>query len=97
MSKKRKIQPSRNDWDVSLDPAFIEDLVYWANCDRKLLARTIAIVQAVAKDPFRGIGKPEPLKNLGSGMWSRRLNQEHRIVYWVGDRKVKFLQARYHY
>ena len=97
MSKKRKIQPMPNDWEVSLDPLFIEDLLYWANCDHKLLIRLVTIVQAVAKDPVKGIGKPEPLKHLGSGMWSRRLNQEHRVVYWVGDRKVKFLQAQYHY
>ncbi len=49
------------------------------------------------RDPFRGIGKPEALKYLGSGVWSRRLTQEHRIVYLVSNERVDFLQARYHY
>jgi toxin YoeB len=59
--------------------------------------RALAIVEAVLRDPFSGIGKPEPLKYLTPGMWSRRLTQEHRVVYLVSDDRVDFLQARYHY
>jgi len=49
------------------------------------------------REPFSGIGKPEPLKYLGAGVWSRRITQEHRLVYLVNDDRIDFLQARYHY
>jgi toxin YoeB len=54
-------------------------------------------VEAILRDLFRGIGKPEPLKHLGAGVWSRRLTQEHRLVYLVSDDRIDFLQTRYHY
>jgi toxin YoeB len=76
---------------------FIEDLRYWAQTERRIALRALAIVEAVLRDPFVGIGKPEPLKYLAPGMWSRRLTQEHRVVYLVGDDRVDFLQAKYHY
>ncbi len=76
---------------------FREDLHYWVGTDRKLALRVLEIVEAVVRDPFRGIGKPEPLKHLAPGVWSRRLSQEHRLVYLVRDERVDFLQARYHY
>lgn len=78
-------------------PAFLEDLRYWIRTDRKTAVRALEIVLDVIRDPFRGIGKPEPLKYLGSGLWSRRLSLEHRVVYLVRDDRVDFLQARYHY
>ncbi len=78
-------------------PEFIEDLRYWVEADRKTALRALAIVEAVLRAPFEGIGKPEPLKYLGPGLWSRRLTQEHRIVYLVRADRVDFLQARYHY
>lgn len=59
--------------------------------------RVLDLVDAVMRDPFTGAGKPEPLKYLGAGIWSRRLTQEHRIVYLVSKERVDFLQARYHY
>ena len=59
--------------------------------------RVFDLVEAVMRDPFSGIGKPEPLKYLGSGVWSRRLTEEHRVVYMVSEDRVDFLQARYHY
>jgi len=55
------------------------------------------LVEAIIRDPFQGLGKPEPLKRLGSNMWSRRLTQEHRVVYHVSAGRITFLQARYHY
>ncbi len=76
---------------------FREDLRYWVETDHKVAMRALDIVEAVVRDPFRGIGKPEPLKYLPSGVWSRRLTQEHRIVYLVSDDRIDFLQARYHY
>ena len=57
----------------------------------------LTLVEAILRDPFRGLGKPEPLKYLGTGVWSRRLTQEHRLVYLVSADRVDFLQARYHY
>lgn len=78
-------------------PEFVEDLRHWVKTDRKLALRTLDLVEAVLRDPFSGIGKPERLKYLPSGTWSRRLTQEHRIVYLVGEGRIDFLQARYHY
>ncbi len=59
--------------------------------------RAMDLIEAVLRDPFQGIGKPEPLKYLASGAWSRRLTQEHRLVYLVREDRIDFLQARYHY
>ena len=78
-------------------PQFIEDLRYWVESDRKLALRAFDLIEAILKDPFAGIGKPEPLKYLHPGTWSRRLTQEHRIVYLVREERIDFLQARYHY
>ena len=76
---------------------FIEDLRHWVETERKLALRALDLIEAILRDPFHGIGKPEPLKYLASGTWSRRLTQEHRIVYCVGKNRIDFLQARYHY
>jgi toxin YoeB len=76
---------------------FLEDLRYWVENDRNTELRALAIVEAILRDPFSGIGKPEPLKYLAPSVWSWRLTQEHRIVYLVRDRRIDFLQARYHY
>ncbi|HMN27189.1 MAG TPA: Txe/YoeB family addiction module toxin [Caldilineaceae bacterium] len=65
--------------------------------NRKTALRVSDLIEAVMRDPFAGIGKPEPLKYLGPGVWSRRLTQEHRLVYLVGDNRIDFLQAGYHY
>jgi toxin YoeB len=78
-------------------PEFIEDLRYWVGTDRKLAPRVFELIDAILHTPFEGIGKPEPLKYLALGCWSRRLTQEHRIVYLVRDDRLDFLQARYHY
>ena len=78
-------------------PEFIEDLRFWVETDRKLALRTLELIEAILRDPFSGIGKPEPLKYLAPGTWSRRLTQEHRIVYLVREERIDFLQARYHY
>lgn len=83
--------------EAVFQPQFIEDLRYWVETDRKLALRVLTLVEAILHDPFSGIGKPEPLKYLAAGTWSRRLTQEHRIVYLVRDDRNDFLQARYHY
>ena len=98
MEKKDKAesgkQPRR---EAVFHPEFIEDLRYWVATERRVALRALVIVVAVLRDPFTGIGKPEPLKYLAPGVWSRRLTQEHRIVYLFGDDRIDFLQARYHY
>lgn len=78
-------------------PEFLEDLRHWVATDRKLALRCLALVEAIMRDPVSGLGKPELLRYLGSGVWSRRLTQEHRVVYVMLDDRVEFLQARYHY
>jgi toxin YoeB len=83
--------------DAVFHPEFREDLRHWVETERKIALRAFTLIEAIMRDPFRGIGKPEPLKYLAPGMWSRRLTQEHRIVYLVTDERVDFLQARYHY
>ena len=76
---------------------FREDLRYWVETDRRTALRIFGLIEAVMRDPFQGIGKPEPLKFLGSGVWSRRITQEHRLVYVVGQNRIDFVQGRYHY
>ncbi|MHC4972263.1 MAG: Txe/YoeB family addiction module toxin [Planctomycetota bacterium] len=78
-------------------PEFLEDLRYRVRTNRKTALRALDIVEAVLRDPLAGLGKPEPLRFLAAGAWSRRLTQEHRIVYLVGKGRIDFLQARYHY
>jgi len=78
-------------------PEFLQDLRHWVDTDRRAALRALDIVEAILRDPFVGIGKPEPLKYLAPGTCSRRLTQEHRIVYLVRDGRIDFLQARYHY
>jgi len=76
---------------------FREDLRYWVKTDRKAALRILELVDAAMKDPFAGIGKPEPLKFVLAGCWSRRITQDHRLVYRVSENRIDFLQARYHY
>jgi toxin YoeB len=79
------------------DPHFREDLAFWIQTDRKIALKVLRLVEAVMRDPFAGEGKPELLKGLGPGVWSRRITREHRLVYLVKDDGIHFLQARYHY
>ena len=100
MTRKRgSRRPATGDreWLGIFHPEFIEDLRFWVSTNRKVAVRALDLVEAILRDPFAGIGKPEPLKYLPPGSWSRRLTEEHRIVYLVGDGRVDFLQARYHY
>jgi toxin YoeB len=78
-------------------PEFREDLRHWVESDRKVALRVLELVEAVLRTPFSGIGKPEPLRHLLAGVWSRRVTEEHRLVYLVQGNRVDFLQARYHY
>ena len=85
------------DRDAVFHPEFREDLRYWVRADRNVALRLFELVEAVIREPFSGIGKPEPLKYLLAGCWSRRITQEHRLVYRVSENRIDFLQARYHY
>ena len=78
-------------------PEFLEDLSYWVETERRTAKRLLELVKATVRDPFKGIGKPEPLKYLGPDVWSRRITQEHRCVYLVKVDRIEFLQGRYHY
>lgn len=83
--------------EAVFDRDFLKDLQYWTRVDRKNAVRVLEIVLDVLRDPFSGLGKPEPLKYLGPNIWSRRLSLDHRVVYFVRDDRIDFLQARYHY
>ena len=89
--------PRNVDREAIFHPEFRQDLRYWVEIDRKVALRALELVEAVLRDPFTGIGKPEPLKYILAGCWSRRITLEHRLVYRVTERRIDFLQARYHY
>ena len=79
------------------DEAAWEDYTYWQTVDRRILKRINLLIDACLREPFEGIGKPEQLKYGAQGSWSRRINEEHRLVYLVAGEDLVILQARYHY
>lgn len=96
MNSVLKSKPSKERISI-FSKEFREDLSYWVKFDRNVALRILDIVESIIREPFAGIGKPEPLRFLGGGVWSRRITQEHRLVYVVGDNKIDFIQCRYHY
>ena len=91
MGKKSKDQSQKKKERIAaFHPEFIEDLRYWVETERKVALRAFDLIEAVRRDPFVGIGKPEPLKYLLAGAWSRRLTQEHRIVYLIVKKESIF-------
>lgn len=82
---------------MEFDPAAFEDLAWWIEQDRKKALRIVKLLKEVQKSPFEGTGKPEALKHELAGCWSRRIDQEHRLVYEVKDDKIRILACRYHY
>lgn len=80
-------------WDSSA----WEDYKYWQINDRRIIKRINALIDACLREPYTGIGKPEQLKYGAQGAWSRRITEEHRLVYMVVDNDLIILQARYHY
>ena len=74
-----------------------EDYLYWQTQDKKILKRINLLIKEISRDPFKGIGDPEPLKYNWSGYWSRRISLEHRLVYKVVDNEIRIAQCRYHY
>lgn len=97
MSKKKVGGEAPKKRECHLDPNFREDLSWWVGTNSRVAAKVLELMEAALRDPFEGIGKPEPLKHLGPNIWSRRLTQEHRVVYVVFNDRIVFLQGRYHY
>ena len=83
-----KIQFSENAW---------EDYLYWQKTDKAMVKRINGLIHDIQRSPYEGIGKPEPLKHALSGFWSRRINDEHRLVYSVEGNVLRIAQGRYHY
>ena len=82
---------------IRFDPAAWDDIQYWLGSDRKTARRITRLIAEIQREPCTGIGKPEPLRGELSGYWSRRIDDEHRLVYRADDREVRILKARYHY
>jgi toxin YoeB len=98
LGKKKSLPTSKTSSHFAVfHPEFRDDLHYWVQTDRKIALKVLNMIEAILRDPFTGIGKPEPLKYLAEGAWSRRLTQEHRIVYLVRSKQIDFIQCRYHY
>ncbi|GAB4057579.1 Txe/YoeB family addiction module toxin [Uliginosibacterium sediminicola] len=74
-----------------------EDYLYWQQQDRKMLERINKLIRETQREPFAGVGKPEPLKHALAGFWSRRITDEHRMVYRVSGDALQIVQLRYHY
>jgi toxin YoeB len=74
-----------------------EDTLYWRQFDKKVLKKVNELLKEISRSPYEGIGKPEPLKHALSGFWSRRITDEHRLVYRVEGKTIQVAQARYHY
>lgn len=88
MSEQRSLVFDRDAWD---------DYLYWQGQDRRTLRRINALIKEILRDPFTGTGKPEPLRHILSGAWSRRIDDANRLVYLVNDTNIVILQARDHY
>lgn len=82
---------------ISWHPQAWQDYLYWQQEDKRILRRVNALIKDIERNPFDGIGKPEPLKYEWSGFWSRRIDDEHRLVYTYQDDNIIIAQCRYHY
>lgn len=74
-----------------------EDYLYWEKTDKKILSRINKLIKEIVRHPFEGIGKPEPLKHKYRGLWSRRIDGEHRLIYQVKDDEIRIVKCRFHY
>lgn len=83
--------------NLEFDANAFEDLAWWIKKDRKKALRIMELIKEIGREPFKGIGKPEPLKHEFKGCWSRRIDDEHRLIYQVLEDKIKILACRYHY
>ena len=83
--------------NLEFDPRAFEDLTWWVQQNRKTALRIMKLIENTQKTPYEGLGKPEPLKHELSGLWSRRIDREHRLVYEVLEDKIRILACRFHY
>ena len=74
-----------------------EDYLYWQKIDKKMLKRINLLIKDISRQPYKGIGKPEPLKHNYRGFWSRRINEEHRLIYQVREDEIRIIKCRFHY
>jgi len=84
-------------WRISFEASAFEDFNQWATLDKKIYQKIIALIKDINRSPFSGLGKPEALKYEYSGYWSRRINDEHRLVYKVTDTEIIIVACKYHY
>jgi len=82
---------------LEFDLQAVEDLRWWVRLDRRITERILRMAEETLSDPFGGIGKPEPLKHELKGMWSKRIDEQHRMIYQVSDEKIRILSCRGHY
>ena len=94
MADRKRIRKGRL---LVVEKECLDDLRWWVEMNRTTAVRIFDLIESIMRDPFEGIGKPEPLKHLGSGLWSRRITATDRLVYLVSDERMHLLQARYHY
>ena len=87
----------KSERSLVFEKAAFEDLTWWIKQDRKMALRIMKLIEDIQRDPFRGLGDPEPLKHDFSGCWSRRIDPEHRLIYEVSESKIRILACRYHY
>ncbi len=83
--------------DVLLSPRAQQELDYWAQADPGMVLKIFSLIRDIQRDPFRGLGKPEPMRHKYRGLWSRRITQEHRLVYSVTDENISVVSCRFHY
>lgn len=83
--------------DIIFQDEAWEDYLYWQQTDKKTLKKINSLIKAIDRNPFEGIGNPEPLKHNLQGYWSRRINLEHRLVYRLANNQIRIVQCRYHY
>lgn len=84
--------------ELIYEPQFLEDIAFWKKSGNQAIQKKITqLLKSISESPFEGIGKPEPLKHELSGSWSRRINQEHRLVYEIIDQKIHLLSCKGHY
>lgn len=83
--------------NVVLTPRALEEIGFWAKEDRRILLRILDLINDIQRDPFSGIGKPEPLRHEFKGLWSRRIDNTHRLVYSVETKQIVIAACRFHY
>lgn len=87
----------KSERSLEFDSAAFEDLAWWIEQDRRKALRIVRLIEAIQRDPFKGLGEPEPLKHNLAGCWSRRIDAEHRLIYEVKESKIRILACRFHY